>query len=234
MNLQSQLIFGGFVFLLGLAAGLLIFWLTRDDDPKKQEKTSKRDITPTAHPPVGGAVKIGTIWRDETGRVMVQAPDGSLLEDEEARRLLKPGRTLEEQLDLPTMVNESLPPVNPYPRSLYSDYNSPQSLEGIAQPVTSKPVEPVSTNAVETLGRAFQNPKPPTPRSLAMQINDILQERIAGTDLARRGLRLVDLPNHDLGVEIDLHTYPGIDQVPDSAATQAIRDAAKVWQEKHR
>ena len=72
------------------------------------------------------------------------------------------------------------------------------------------------------------------PRSLAAQINDILQEQIAGTDLARRGLRLVDMPDHELGVELDLHTYHGIDEVPDPAVTQAIRDAAKEWQSKNR
>lgn len=228
MNLQSQLLLGGLIFLLGLAAGFVAFWLGRDEE-KKPEQTPEAPHGGPAHPPVSGAVKIGTIWRDESDRILVQVPDGSLLEGEAAQQLLQPTQRHPEQAEQPTWVSE-MPAADqpPPPRPVR------QALEGIAQPSFSRPVEPVSTNAASAIGRAFQQPKPPAPRSLAVQINDILQETIAGSELARRGLGLMDLPNHELGVVLDLHTYHGIDQVPDPAATQAIRAAVMEWQSRNR
>lgn len=231
MNLQSQLFIGALVFVLGLVAGFLVFWLTREDEEKKADQVSERIEAPPVRPLASGTVKIGTIWREESGRVLVQTPGGALLEGEAAQKLFQQAWI---QPDQPTLSNQPVAPEMPPPVQPQPEVPARQSLEGIAQPSTSKPLEPVSVNAVDALSRAFQKSRPPAPRSLAAQINDILQEHIAGTDLARRGLRLVDMPDHELGVELDLHTYHGIDEVPDPAVTQAIRDAAKEWQSKNR
>lgn len=225
MNLQSQLLFGGLIFLLGLAAGFLVFWLGKDEDKKPTQENEHPHSSP-AHPPVSGAVKIGTIWQEEGGRILVQTQDGSLLEGLAAQEILQPSWTppAEQPSRVMEMPAETQPPPHP-PAHL---------LDGIARPEKSPPVEPVSVNAIKTISRAFQQPKPPAPRSLAVQIDDILQEQIAGSELARRGLSLVDLPDHELGVVLDLHTYHGIDQVPDPAATQAIRTAVMTWQSRNK
>jgi hypothetical protein len=228
MNLQSQLLFGGLIFLLGLAAGFLVFWLTKDDDKKPEQPVEHPHNTP-AHPPVSGAVKIGTIWQEESSRILVQALDGSLLEGAAAQELLQPIHKRPGQPDQPTRIADM-----PAEAQILPPRPVDQSLEGIVQPNASRPVEPVNMNAMDTISRAFQKPKPPAPRSLAVQINDILQEGITGSELARRGLCLVDLPDHELGVLLDLHTYHGIDQVPDPAATQAIRAAVMEWQSRNK
>jgi hypothetical protein len=65
-----------------------------------------------------------------------------------------------------------------------------------------------------------------------MQINDILQTQIAGTELESRGITLTDGPNHGVMVTMDGEKYNGVMEVPDEAVRNAIRAAVQEWETK--
>jgi hypothetical protein len=112
-------------------------------------------------------------------------------------------------------------PIEPYPP--YTPPFAPGSVEEI---------KPVSTQLPDVVGRLF-NPTPNTEpefKSIASQINDILQEQLVGTDLENRGITVND--GHDRGVMVTLDgkQYEGVMDVPDEVVRRAIRAAVLEWE----
>lgn len=96
-----------------------------------------------------------------------------------------------------------------------------------------KPVSPAPLNAL--IGRS--KPDRPSavaslPKSLAEQVDEILQEMIEGTPLISRGIRLMDSPDQGIRVIVGYDKYDGIDTVPDEEIRSAIREAVKEWERR--
>jgi hypothetical protein len=114
---------------------------------------------------------------------------------------------------------------------------SPESRPAYTSPFTQEQeqeVKPVSTELPDVVG-GLLNPTPqPVPvfQSIAMQINDILQTQIAGTELESRGITLTDGPSHGVMVTMDGEKYNGVMEVPDEAVRNAIRAAVQEWETK--
>jgi len=114
---------------------------------------------------------------------------------------------------------------------------SPESRPEYTSPFTKDQemeVKPVSTALPDIVG-GLLNPTPqPAPvfQSIAMQINDILQTQIAGTELESRGITLTDGLNHGVMVTMDGEKYNGVMEVPDEAVRNAIRAAVLEWETK--
>jgi len=97
---------------------------------------------------------------------------------------------------------------------------------------TISEVTPVSTDIPDVVGGII-NPAPkPAPefKSIAMQINDILQVQLAGTALESRGITVNDAPDHGVMVTLDGQKYMGIKDVPDEEVRKAIRAAVMEWE----
>jgi hypothetical protein len=96
-------------------------------------------------------------------------------------------------------------------------------------------VKPVSTQFPDVVG-GILNPTPPPPapafKSIASQINDILQEKIAGTPFEGRGITVNDAPDHGVVVTLDGANYPGVKDVPDDAVRSLIRAAVLDWEKQ--
>ena len=65
-----------------------------------------------------------------------------------------------------------------------------------------------------------------------MQINDLLQEKIADTQFDNRGISVSDGPDHGVLVTLDGNKYSEVKDVPDEEVRSLIRSAALEW-EKH-
>jgi hypothetical protein len=99
---------------------------------------------------------------------------------------------------------------------------------GSGQPQILKP----SMNPVNILARAIQadvNVPQPT-KSIAAQIDEILQEKIVGTEMAQRGVRLLELPSKGMVVMVGLDQYGGVDEVPDDEIRMTIKSAVADWE----
>jgi len=69
-------------------------------------------------------------------------------------------------------------------------------------------------------------------KSIAAQIDEILQEKLEGTELAKRGIRLMELPGKDLVVMVGLQQYAGVNEVPDMEIRQVIKAAVAEWEQR--
>jgi hypothetical protein len=99
------------------------------------------------------------------------------------------------------------------------------------QPQVNRP----SLNPVDMFARALQgdarSPAAP-PKSIAAQVDEILQENIKGTPLEEKAIRLMELPGRGMVVMVGLNSYDGVDAVPDDDVRNAIRAAAAEWEQR--
>ena len=97
-----------------------------------------------------------------------------------------------------------------------------------------EPVKPVSTELPDMVG-GILNPAPqPTTafKSIATQINDVLQAHLIGTALESRGITLQDSPDRGVLVTLDGKQYNSVMDVPDDEVRSIIRDAVVEWETK--
>ncbi len=119
-------------------------------------------------------------------------------------------------------------PAEAVPTETIDHHTPPFSVE------PSSEVKPVSTSLTDVVA-GILNPTPaPTPvyKSIAMQIDDILQARISGTRFEGRGIAINDGPDHGVLVILDGQKYPGIKDVPDEAVRDLIRSSVLEWEKQ--
>ena len=101
-------------------------------------------------------------------------------------------------------------------------------------PIEPKPA-PVERSLANNLLRTLQPSgakTPPQLKSLAAQVDEVLQEKIPFSGLSYHSIHLVDLPNYGMSVQVDREQYPGIDAVPDEDIRNLIREAVEEWKRR--
>ncbi len=95
-------------------------------------------------------------------------------------------------------------------------------------------VKPVSTQIPDVVSGILNPAAAPKPmfKSIAMQINDILQGRIANTAFENRGITVTDAPDHGVLVTVDGKKYSGVKDVPDEEVRALIRSAVLEWEKQ--
>jgi hypothetical protein len=73
--------------------------------------------------------------------------------------------------------------------------------------------------------------KPPEPKSIVQQINDILQDKVVKSDQPDIAIKLQETPQGVL-VWVGNHSFQGIDAVPDGSAKEMIKAAVKEWEKR--
>ena len=74
--------------------------------------------------------------------------------------------------------------------------------------------------------------RPVPAKSIVQQIDNILQEMVAGTPLVEKSIRLVDEPTHGVIVWIGLQHFEGINNVPDLEVRTIIQAAVREWEKR--
>ncbi len=138
------------------------------------------------------------------------------------------GDTTAEQVQSASLVNEEWIPAESAPNSLEKMIGSPFSADQPSQ------VKPISTQFTDVVS-GILNPTPtakssPVYKSIAMQIDEILQEMIADTPFEKRGITVNDTPDHGVMVTLDGKQYPGVKDVPDEEVRNLIRSAVVEWE----
>jgi hypothetical protein len=96
-------------------------------------------------------------------------------------------------------------------------------------------VKPVSTSITDVVGGILTPTPtlaPPVFKSIAMQINDILQTKLAGTPFETRGIAVNDAPDRGVVVTVDGEKYAGVKDVPDEEVRNLIRSAVMDWEKQ--
>ncbi len=69
--------------------------------------------------------------------------------------------------------------------------------------------------------------------SIPEQINAILQEKIKGTFLEKRGITVAEWPDRGVVFVVGVDIYDDIHSIPDSDVRFAVRGAVKMWEVQH-
>ena len=235
-----------FVYLFGLFEGRSPGYKTR----KAEEGQEKQDLPP---PPTA---KSEAVTVDDPGLLRIKNENGSFVLDLDGRRvnpislssdqrkrlidmlsILRPwleGRSASAPAIKPSAPHPPAQPVtlderlnaigSPAPRSKPAPQPQPPAARQTAQPPA--PVSRASAIAKEDRPVAPAN-------SIVSQIDAILQERLAGTNLEERGVFLSQSPEGGVIVFVGLTRYTGIDEVPDAEIKAAIRAATAEWERKY-
>ena len=112
-----------------------------------------------------------------------------------------------------------------------------QSAHSTVPPFIADPsleVKPVSTSLPDVVGGILKPTPIPVPvfKSIAMQIDDILQERISGTLFEKRGITVSDGPDHGVLVTMDGKKFQGVKDVPEESVRNLIRSAVMEWEKQ--
>jgi len=70
------------------------------------------------------------------------------------------------------------------------------------------------------------------PSSIAAQIDEILQEKLAELPQEKRAIRLMELPGKGMVVMVGLEQYDGVEAVPDPEVKSLIRECVHEWEQK--
>ncbi len=111
----------------------------------------------------------------------------------------------------------------------------PEPAPATAPPYVGEPaseVKPVSMNLQDVIsGIINPSPKPALVfKSIATQINDILQSKIAGSPYEARAIAIKDAPDHGVIVTLDGQSYQGVGDVPDDQVRELIHTAVEEWE----
>lgn len=114
------------------------------------------------------------------------------------------------------------------------DNQKPEYPPAFITPEPPPKLKPVSTQLSDVVGNIL-NPAPPAQtapefKSIAMQIDEILQEIMVNTPFAQRGISVNDAPDHGVMVTLDGNKYPGVKDVPDEEVRNLIRSAVVEWE----
>ncbi|MCI0518794.1 MAG: hypothetical protein L0Z70_00875 [Chloroflexi bacterium] len=143
--------------------------------------------------------------------------------------------TAREPASLPEVVQEPPAPAEPADRRKEAEQPAaPLRIEpALGERPSQLQLNRPSLNPVDVFARALQGdsraPASP-PKSIALQVDEILQENLKGTPLEEKAIRLMELPGRGMVVMVGLDSYDGVDAVPDEEVRKAIRAAAAEWE----
>jgi hypothetical protein len=193
--------------------------------------------------------EIARIWRDRrSGRMTVEMDGKNFLVHSQLGERQRAALT-----DLHTQFREWLG-VTDQPKS-NSSPPAPETAHVPARPVETSPsrplesfraaspnpqaeiVRPPSMDVSDILSRAMVPDLPAKApmavfKSIASQIDEIIQERLPDSAFAGRDIRLHDLPDGGMVVMVNEKRYPGIGEVDDPAVRLFLQECIKEWERR--
>jgi len=217
---------------IGYALGILSLGLQSDKD-----KSSSGEAGPPS-----GWVEIARFFRRQDGKEIIPEINGKLIHTPDD--LSQVQRAILD--DVYVALGSWVPPGETPPgvptsgvdksgRHITTTATSPETLTELL-PTEPDTKSPVSWSPVDLLARAIQSDTgklSPPPRSIAAQVDEILQEKLAESPLAGRGIRIMELPGRGMVVMVGLDRYEAVDEVPDAEIRAIIRAAVLEWEQLH-
>jgi hypothetical protein len=91
-----------------------------------------------------------------------------------------------------------------------------------------------SFNPVDVITQALEADVPQsveTPLSIVAQIDAILQQKLKGSDLEERAIRLMEVPGKGMVVLVGLNKYESLEEVPEGEVKEMIRASVAEWEQ---
>ncbi len=249
--LTTLLLVAGACLLLGMVAGWALSALRTEADETGKE------FRPEEEAPPGGKKGNYTsdihLWRAKKGgRLIVEmggkayvAPDP--LSPEERVQLANTAQELASWVGMP-IPSPVAAPQNPLPEvavqrssveaipaAIFTSAEIQSSAVEVNPPAASgmnPPTPLIIPSAQKPINRETETVFPVAPKSMVMQINDVLQELLVGTPYFSSGISLVEDLQIGVIVWVGLKRYEGIDSVPDPQIQQLVRAAVSEWERR--
>lgn len=225
-------------FGLGIFAGMLLADLRHSNFPLPPKEVIQKKLKQFAR-----------FWVDDKNENILLEVEGKIFHNI-AELSISQKRKLSSFMNTSSLEGEISPveravpasppvPAEPIP---VEEHNTPPGSE-ISTPVLPiVPPQPSSQTTpapkktmLDLLARSSQPPPRPAvevSKSIAAQVDEILQSRIQGTELEQRAIRLMELPGKGMVVMIGLDQYDSVNEVPDSEIQAVLRAAVKEWEDK--
>jgi len=221
--------------LIGLIFGGLFGYLlaaSQKSADGKAEKTPGEQYDPAMR-----------VWRDRRSGKLVVDLDGNYYASME-KMPMRWRSSLQETLDDLKFFTGAINPIDrvavyAQPAEIAPAVRSTASLTGASaasQPGFTELDPTTKSERDEILARAIvqQNlPKekePEAPKSIAAQIDKILQEKLPGTPLRERSIRLVELPERGMVVLVDGKSFDGVGEVQEEEVRKLIQVCVAEWE----
>ncbi len=223
----SEILFVILIGLIGVGAGIAIGVLisgTRADEKSEASDLPKSKTNMIEITTVWQERKSGRIYPEVNGKVVRYPAE---LSASQRDRLVSQLDNLLSWLKPAVVKNDSPPhPEAIAPEKPAQDYSTAVTFSAQTKQRIS-PIDMVA-RAVKTDTRPLEKP----PQSIAAQIDEILQEKLSGTALDARAIRLMELPAKGMVIMVGLDQYPDIDAVPDEEIRTVIRESVAEWESR--
>lgn len=231
INLTVALLLAIACLLIGLLFGYLFGNLGKGKEQKQISKPSEQP----------GMVEVVRFWSDAEGKKIIPEVDGKMivstkdLNPEQHQRLSRLLDQLSQSQRTPTSGFSRNPEAQ---RKQTDGTEAAAALPGIdsaGMPVQAPSPPNINFSLLGALGRSLQpeiGNMPFKAKSIAAQIDEILQNRLEGTPLAQKGIRLMELPGKGMVVMVGLEQFSGVSEVPDPEVQAIIREAVGEWENK--
>jgi hypothetical protein len=186
--------------------------------PADEEVLKESPLSPT------GLVEVARFWREETSRHPALEMDGKIFRKPEDLSLSQSEKLEAAIRELSSWLRKPV-------ASELSTFESDAFLSSeVSQPSAFKPPRLSPLNVLKnSLDADVRSSLKSAPKSLAAQVDEILQTKLAGSELAERGIRIMDTPSADLVVMVGLEKYDGLDAIQDAEIQAIIREAVAEW-----
>ena len=212
--------------LLGAVVTFLIVGQRSDNEPDEQTTEPKREqYNPPPALRNGNFEETARLWRDTEGHLAIEMNGLTFITAKEMNpaALEKADALARNWL---AWLGKEAPPKPPPAVSVVDDaaleklkINAPHVTRASAKPL------PIITEEAEKL--------PEIPKeSIVVQIDNILQEMLAGSALEDRSIHLDESANMGVTVWVGNTSFSGIDQVSDPVIATVIRKAVAEWERR--
>lgn len=227
---------------IGIAAGGLIVFVLRPSKGKAPG-LSTTGCPPyegvlLRHDPVSGEYKLEIDGKPISSRAELSYQEEAELKIAftEVNRWMSVGQipVQEQEVQMPVQEQRRMP-VEPVPDTA-SSVSIPAASERPARVfMPASTVTPLSRpGLLGSIPRAVQADvkMPAVQRTIAQQVDEILQEMLKDSPLRQRGVRIADTPKGGLAVWVGLDQYDGVNDVPDEDVRTLLRAAVDVWKKQ--
>jgi hypothetical protein len=226
--------------ILGFLASVLLNTLNEDSEPESDQPET---------PPGGKKGKYSTIarlWRDQkSGSLLVEVDGKTLisptpLSDSRRQEIEQAARDFRTWLGMGltpgqnNAIGNAAVVAGISSVTLTADQSVQTETGSNSGPTNQQPVKTAIVPAAIT--QAAVGRDSPTlavvEKSIVMQIEDILQDMLAGTELDHKGIHLIEDPSRGVLVNIGSEQFVGIESVPYPEIKTVIRSAVTAWEKR--
>lgn len=247
MNAQVSTLLLVLAALIGLFIGLLLSSLFSNKDSRRKNQPPREILKE-------GYGEVARLWYSPAGKKVLTEMDGgfykgysglSAEQQAKVRRLITlwkdwTGGEQPAEVPIPAGVEDRYQPVAPE-TLVEAEYEQPAYTPAVAAVAPFASVEEDEADVVSVLQQSLEPekeaetgfvPLPVTEFSITQQINAMLQDILANTDLADKGIKLEENEDHGVDVYVGAEKYAGIEDVPYPQVRTLIHEAVLRWEQE--